>query len=174
MARPRRGPPRPWPNRWRSTDWPWTAAPVSNAPAASGITTACANCRLPRCWRPSNAGSAIPSRSANESLADQDFLPGRCDPQPAGTDRCGAGDSRYPVRLGGGGGLRRDSGLAPGGGPGDPGGDPPLAQAPLADPEERRVAALQAAPGRNPLRPGDRRPGPAEKRLAESLRQGSG
>lgn len=90
--------------------------------------------------------SATLPRSPDEGTAGQDLVPRRRDPHPAGAYRRRPGDSRHPVRLGGGGRFRRDSRLASGGGAGDPGGDPALAQEPLADPAQRRMAALQAAP----------------------------
>ena len=82
------------------------------------------------------AGPAVGRGTLIEGPAGQDLVAGRCRAYPAGADRCAAGAARHPVRLGGGGGLRRDPGLASGGGTGDPGSDPSLAQAPAADPAQ--------------------------------------
>src|SRR5690606_11587049 len=135
--------------------------------SAAGVECAATPGRRPA-GRPAAAG-ALSARSA-----DQDLVAGRRRAYLAGIDRCATGDSRHPVRLGGRGRLLRDSRLASGGGSGDSGGYPPLAKEPLADTAVRRMAVLQGASGGNPLRPGDRCPGPAEKRLADPLRQGAG
>lgn len=131
---------------WRSSASVSSAARASSAPVASATTIASASCRLAWYCKPWSGWSATLPRSPDEGAAGQDLVPRRRDPHPAGAYRRRPGDSRHPVRLGGGGRFRRDSRLASGGGAGDPGGDPALAQEPLADPAQRRMAALQAAP----------------------------